>query len=109
MKKIKEILFTDEASVPEDEFTTKREKIYFIGMIVGAFTALWLVLFFMVSMAVNEKLVDIVVSDKKEINTLLEDKDYYYSESLRYKMMYEDLYEMYVYPQIQEEEGVLND
>nr|DAG31322.1 MAG TPA: hypothetical protein [Caudoviricetes sp.] len=109
MKKIKEILFTDEASVPEDEFATKREKIYFIAMITVLLITLWLVLFLAISMAVNEKLVDIVTSDKKEINTLLEDRDYYYDESLRYKMMYEDLYEMYVYPQIQEEEGVLND
>lgn len=106
MKKIKEILFTDEASVPDDEFATKREMFYFLGMIVGVFVSVFAILFAAITMSMCEDLVGVVQTSKAEINRLSSLNDYYSGEAIRYKMMYEDLYELYVYPQIQEEEGV---
>ena len=103
MAKIKEILFTDEDKVQNDEFATKRECIYFVGMIISLFLNLVVIIFLTASMAICEKLVQIVVDDREKIEALVEDNDYYYTESLRYKMMYEDLYETYVYPNEREE------
>lgn len=107
--KIKKILFTDENEVQEDGFTTKREMIYFIGMVTSILILVLTIMFTTIIMSMCKDLVNVVESDKTEISKLEDLNNFYSSEMARYKMMYEDLYDMYVYPQEQREAGVNND
>ena len=113
MNKIKEklnkIFFTDEDEVQGDDFDTKREMFYFVGMIVGIFVSIFVILFAAITISMCEDLVDVIKTDKVEINRLGNLNDYYSEEAAKYKMMYEDLYDVYVFPQKQKEAGVYND
>lgn len=107
--KIKKILFTDENEVQEDDFTTKREMIYFVGMVTSIFILVLTIMFTTMTMSMCRDLVNVVESDKAEINKLEDLNNFYSGEMARYKMMYEDLYDIYVFPQEQKEAGVYND
>ena len=108
-EKLKKIFFTDEDEVQGNDFATKREKFYFVGMIVGVFVSIFVLLFAAITMSMCEDLVDVIQTNEAEINRLEDLNDYYSGEATRYKMMYEDLYDIYVLPQEQNEAGVYND
>ena len=108
-EKLKKIFFTDEDEVQGDDFTTKREMFYFAGMMVGVFVSIFAILFTVITISMCKDLVGMVQADKAEINKLEDLNNYYSGEAVRYKMMYEDLYDIYVFPQEQEEAGVYND
>lgn len=108
-EKLKKIFFTDEDEVQGDDFATKREMFYFAGMMVGVFVSIFAILFTVITISMCKDLVGMVQADKAEINKLEDLNDYYSEEAVRYKMMYEDLYDIYVFPQEQEEAGVYND
>ena len=108
-EKLKKIFFTDEDEVQGDDFATKREMFYFVGMIVGIFVSIFVILFAAITISMCEDLVDVIKTDKVEINRLGDLNDYYSGEAAKYKMMYEDLYDVYVFPQKQKEAGVYND
>lgn len=108
-EKLKKIFFTDEDEVQGDEFATKREMFYFVGMIVGIFVSIFVVLFAAITMSMCEDLVDMIQADKAEIDKLKDLNNYYSGKAARYKMMYEDLYDAYIFPQEQKEAGVYND
>ena len=113
MNKIKEklnkIFFTDEDEVQGDDFAAKREMFYFVGMIVGILVSILVILFAAITMSICEDLVGMIQTDKAEINRLGYLNDYYSGEAAKYKMMYEDLYDIYVSSQEQKEAGVHND
>lgn len=108
-EKLKKIFFTDEDEVQGDDFVIKREMFYFAGMVVGVFVSIFAILFTVITMSMCKDLVGMVQADKAEINKLEDLNNYYSGEAVRYKMMYEDLYDIYVFPQEQEEAGVYND
>ena len=108
-EKLKKIFFTDEDEVQGDDFATKREMFYFVGMMVGIFVSIFAILFTVITISMCKDLVGVVQADKAEINKLEDLNNYYSGEAVRYKMMYEDLYDIYVFPQEQEEAGVYND
>ena len=108
-EKLKEIFFTDEDEVQDNDFATKREMFYFVGMMVGVFVSIFVILFAAITMSMCKDLVDVIQTDKAEINRLGYLNDYYSGEATRYKMMYENLYDIYVLPQEQKEAGVYND
>ena len=108
-EKLKQIFFTDEDEVQGDGFVTARGMFYFVGMIVGIVVSIFAILFAAITMSMCEDLVDVIQTDKAEINRLGDLNDYYSGEAERYKMMYEDLYDIYVFPQEQKEAGVYND
>ena len=108
-EKLIEMFFTDEDEVQGDDFATKREMFYFVGMIVGIFVSIFVILFAAITISMCKDLVGMVQADKAEINKLEDLNNYYSGEAVRYKMMYEDLYDIYVFPQEQEEAGVYND
>ena len=108
-EKLKKIFFTDEDEVQGDNFATTRGMFYFVGMIVGIFVSTFVILFAAITMSMCEDLVDVIQTDKAEINRLEDLNDYYSREAAKYKMMYEDLYDVYVFPQEQKEAGVYND
>ena len=108
-EKLKKIFFTDEDEVQGDEFATKREMFYFIGMMVGILISTFVILFAAITMSMCEYLVDVIQIDKNEINRLRYLNDYYSEEATKYKVMYKDLYDIYVFPQEQKEVGVYND
>ena len=108
-EKLKKMFFTDEDEVQGDDFATTRGMFYFVGMIVGIVVSIFVILFAAITMSICEDLVDIIQTDKAEINRLGDLNDYCSGEAARYKMMYEDLYDIYVFPQEQKEAGVYND
>ena len=108
-EKLRKIFLTDESEVQSDGFATKREMFYFVGMIVGVFVSTFAILFAAITMSMCEDLVGVVQTDKTEINRLGDLNNYYSVEAARYKMMYEDLYDVYIFPQEQKEAGVHND
>ena len=108
-EKLRKIFFTDEDEVQGDDFATKRERFYFVGMIVGILVSILVILFAAITMSMCEDLVDVIQTDKTEISRLKNLNDYYSGEATRYKMMYENLYDIYVLPQEQKEAGVYND
>ena len=108
-EKLKKIFFTDKDEVKGDEFATKREMFYFVGMIVGIVVSIFVILFAAITMSICEDLVGMIQTDKAEINRLGYLNDYYSGEAAKYKMMYEDLYDVYVFTQKQKEAGVYND
>lgn len=98
MKKIKEKIkgwfFTDEDFEEYESFATKKELLYFIGMCSGWMIAVVLGLFAWAFIAMSGDLVGRIEDQERQIDNLT-------YESTRYKMMYEDLYNTYVYPQEQ--------
>ena len=108
-EKLKKMFFTDEDEVQGDDFATTRGIFYFVGMIVGIFVSIFVILFAAITISMCEDLVDVIKTDKVEINRLEDLNDYYSGEAAKYKMMYEDLYDVYVFPQEQKEAGVYND
>ena len=108
-EKLKEIFFTDEYEVQDNDFATKREMFYFVGMMVGVFVSIFVILFAAITMSICEDLVGGIQTDKAEINRLGYLNDYYSGEAAKYKMMYEDFYDTYVSSQEQKEAGVHND
>lgn len=96
MKKIKEKiegwLLTDEDFREDDSFATKKEFWYFIGMCSGWMVAVFIGLFACAFMAMSDDLVGRIEDQERQIDNLT-------YESTRYKMMYEDLYNTYIYPQ----------
>lgn len=108
-EKLKKIFFTDKDEVKGDEFATKREIFYFIGMMAGIFVSTFVILFAAITMSMCEDLVDVIQTDKTEMSRLKSLNDYYSGEAAKYKVMYEDLYDIYVFPQEQKKAGVYND
>lgn len=103
MKKIKGWLLTDEDIMEDDDFQTKKEFWYFIGMCSGWMIAVVLGLFAWAFMAMSNDLVGRIEDQERQIDNLT-------YESTRYKMMYEDLYNTYIYLQEQGyEEGNNNE
>ena len=98
MKKIKEKiegwLLTDEDFGEDENFATKKEFWYFIGMCSGWMIAVVLGLFTWALVAMSNDLVSRIEDQERQIDNLT-------YESVRYKMMYEDLYNTYIYPQEQ--------
>lgn len=91
-EKIKGWFLTDEDFEEDDDFTTKKEFWYFIGMCIGWMIVVILGLLTWAFMAMSTDLVQRVQEQEAQIDNLT-------YESVRYKMMYEDLYNIYVYPQ----------
>ena len=85
-------LITDEDIVADDDFQTKKEFWYFIGMCTGWMIVVVLGLLTWALMAMSIDLVQRVQEQEAQIDNLT-------YESARYKMMYEDLYNTYIYPQ----------
>ena len=85
-------LITDEDIAEDDDFQTKKEFWYFIGMCSGWMIAVVLGLFAWAFMAMSNDLVGRIEDQERQIDNLT-------YESTRYKMMYEDLYNTYIYPQ----------
>lgn len=108
-EKLKKIFFTDKDKVQGDDFATKREMFYFVGMIVGIFVSIFAILFAVTTISMCEDLVNVIKTDRTKINRLEDLNNYYSGEAAKYKIMYEDLYDIYVLPQGQKEEGVYND
>lgn len=108
-EKLKKIFFTDEDEVQGDDFATKREMFYFVGMIVGILVSILVILFAAITMSMCEDLVGVIRADKAEIDRLGYLNNYHSGEAAKYKMMYEDLYDIYVSSQEQKEAGVHND
>ena len=92
MKKIKGWLLTDEDFGEDESFATKKEFWYFIGMCSGWMIAVFVGLFAWAFMAMSNDLVGRIEDQERQIDNLT-------YESTRYKMMYEDLYNTYIYPQ----------
>ena len=108
-EKLKKIFFTDEDEVQGDDFATKREMFYFVGMIVGILVSRLGIWLGAMTMSIWEDLVCVIQADKAEIDRLGYLNNYHSEEAAKYKMMYEDLYDIYVFPQEQKEAGVYND
>ena len=103
MKKIKGWLLTDEDFGEDESFATKKEFWYFIGMCSGWMIAVFVGLFAWAFMAMSSDLVGRIEDQERQIDNLT-------YESTRYKMMYEDLYNTYIYPQEDDyEEGNNNE
>ena len=103
MKKIKGWLLTDKDFGKDEEFATKKEFWYFIGMCSGWMAAVFIGLFAWAFMAMSSDLVSHIEDQERQIDNLTD-------ESTRYKMMYEDLYNTYIYPQeVDYEEGNNNE
>ena len=98
MKKIKEKIkgwfLTDEDFGKDEDFATKKEFWYFIGMCSGWMVAIFVGLFAWAFMAMSNDLVGRIEDQERQIDNLT-------YKSIRYKTMYEDLYNTYVYPQEQ--------
>lgn len=92
MKKIKGWLLTDKDFGKDDDFVTKKEFWYFIGMCTGWMIVVVLGLLTWALMAMSIDLVSRIEDQERQIDNLT-------YESTRYKMMYEDLYNTYIYPQ----------
>ena len=96
MKKIKEKIkgwfLTDEDFGEDEDFATKKEFWYFIGMCSGWMVAVFIGLFAWAFMAMSDDLVGRIEDQERQIDNLT-------YEPTRYKMMYEDLYNTYIYPQ----------
>ena len=92
MKKIKGLFLTDKDFGKDEEFATKKEFWYFIGMCSGWIIAVFVGLFAWAFMAMSSDLVSRIEDQERQIDSLT-------YESTRYKMMYEDLYNTYIYPQ----------
>ena len=92
MKKIKGWLLTDEDFGEDESFATKKEFWYFIGMCSGWMVAVFIGLFAWAFMAMSSDLVGCIEDQERQIDNLI-------YESVRYKMMYEDLYNTDIYPQ----------
>lgn len=92
MKKIKGWFLTDEDFGKDEDFATKKEFWYFIGMCSGWMVAVFIGLFAWTFMAMSSDLVSCIEDQERQINNLT-------YESVRYKTMYEDLYNTYIYPQ----------
>ena len=71
--------------------------------------SIFVILFAAITMSMCEDLVDVIQTDKTEISRLKNLNDYYSGEAAKYKVMYEDLYDIYVFPQEQKKAGVYND
>ena len=103
MRKIKEWFSANEDFGGDDDFVTKKEILYFIGMYSGWVVAITLGLFAWIFMTMSGDLVSRIKDQEKEIDNLTR-------KSTRYKTMYEDLYNTYIYPQEQNyEEGNNNE
>ena len=103
MKKTKGLFLTDEDFGEDEDFATKKEFWYFIGMCSGWMIAVFVGLFAWAFMAMSSDLVSRIEDQERQIDNLT-------YESTRYKMMYEDLYNMYIYLQEQGyEEGNNNE
>ena len=103
MKKIKGWFLTDEDFGKDEDFATKKEFWYFIGMCTGWMIVVVLGLLTWALMAMSIDLVQRVQEQEAQIDNLT-------YESVKYKMMYEDLYNTYIYPQEQNyEEGNNNE
>ena len=83
---------TDKDFGKDEEFTTKKEFWYLIGMCSGWMIAVFVGLFAWAFMAMSSDLVSHIEDQERQIDNLT-------YESTRYKMMYEDLYNTYIYPQ----------
>lgn len=92
MKKIKGLFLTDEDFGKDEDFATKKEFWYFIGMCSGWVVAVFIGLFAWAFMAMSSDLVSHIEDQERQIDNLT-------YESVKYKMMYEDLYNTYIYPQ----------
>ena len=75
-----------------EDFTTKKEVWYFIGMCTGWMIVVVLGLLTWALMAMSIDLVQRVQEQEAQIDNLT-------YESVKYKMMYEDLYNTYIYSQ----------
>lgn len=75
-----------------EDFTTKKEFWYFIGMCTGWMIAMFIGLFAWALMAMSSDLVSRIEDQERQIDNLT-------YESVKYKMMYGDLYNTYVYSQ----------
>ena len=75
-----------------EDFTTKKEFWYFIGMCTGWMIVVVLGLLTWALMAMSSDLVQRVQEQEAQIDNLT-------YESVKYKMMYGDLYNTYVYSQ----------
>ena len=91
-EKIKGWFLTDEDFGEDEDFATKKEFWYFIGMCTGWMIVVVLGLLTWVFMTMSIDLAQRVQEQESQIDNLT-------YESVRYKMMYEDLYDTYVYPQ----------
>ena len=101
MKKIKEKI--KGWFLTNEDFTTKKEFWCFIGMCTGWMIVVVLGLLTWALMAMSGDLVQRVQEQEAQIDNLT-------YESVKYKMMYEDLYNTYIYPQEQNyEEGNNNE
>lgn len=79
-----------------DEFGRKREVIYFVGMVVGLCLSVMLILFSWATMVVSDDLVKVIDANNQEIAELEAARDYLSQEANRYKMLYEETYELFV-------------
>ena len=92
MKKIKGLFLTDKDFGKDEDFATKKEFWYFIGMCSGWMVAVFVGLFAWAFMVMSSDLVGRIEDQERQIDNLT-------YESTRYKTMYEDLYNTYIYPQ----------
>lgn len=92
MKKIKGLFLTDKDFGKDEDFATKKEFWYFIGMCSGWMVAVFVGLFAWAFMVMSSDLVGRIEDQERQIDNLT-------YKSTRYKMMYEDLYNTYIYPQ----------
>ena len=96
MKKIKEKIkgwFLTDGDFGEDgDFQTKKEFWYFAGMCSGWIIVVVLGLLTWVFIDMSTNLAQRVQEQESQIDSLT-------YEYVRYKMMYEDLYNTYIYPQ----------
>lgn len=79
-----------------DEFGRKREAIYFIGMVLGLGLSVMLILFSWMTMVISDDLVGVIETNNQEIAELEAARDYLSQEANRYKMLYEETYELFI-------------
>lgn len=79
-----------------DEFGRKREAVYFTGMVAGLCLSVMLILFSWMLMVISDDLVGVIEANNQEIAELETARDYLSQEANRYKMLYEETYELFV-------------
>lgn len=79
-----------------DEFGRKREAIYFTGMVIGFCLSGMLLLFSWLVVVMSNDLVGVVENNNQEIAELETTRDYLSQEANRYKMLYEETYELFI-------------
>lgn len=79
-----------------DEFGRKREAVYFVGMVAGLCLSVMLILFSWMTMVIADDLVGVIEMNNQEIADLETTNEYLSQEANRYKMLYEETYELFI-------------